>query len=176
MLFDFIYRVLLTLNATSWLIVVYGIKESWQLFSIPHWWMAAILLMFPVCLTLISIFISKWLEKDAIGNAKECELADNEFLPVYLGYFFVALSINDCFTMVVVYAIVFVFTWLTQALYFNPLFLLFGYHFYHVTTQHGTRVFVAVRGKVVRNVRNIDLSNLRRVNDMTYIAAKGAKR
>lgn len=175
-MFNLIYRVLLTVNATSRLIVIYGIKESWQVFSIPRWGMAAILLMVPVCLTLISIFISRWLGKDAIGNAKECELADNEFLPVYLGYFFVALSINDCFTMAVVYAIVFIFTWLTQALYFNPLFLLFGYHFYHVTTQHGTRVFVAVRGKVVRNVRDIDFSNLKRVNDMTYIAAKGAKR
>lgn len=173
---NLIYRGLLTVSATSWLIVIYGIKDSWHILNFSRWEMAVLLLMVPVCLTLISIFISRWLGKDAMGNAKECELADSDFLPVYLGYFFVALSINDCFTMVVVYAIVFIFTGLTQALYFNPLFLLFGYHFYHVTTQYGTRVFVAVRGKVIRNVKDIDLSNLKRVNDMTYIAAKGAKR
>ena len=79
---------------------------------------------------------------------KEFSLADNEFLPVYLGYFFVSLSIADCYTMAAVYVLVFIFTYLSQTQYFNPVYLLFGYHYYHVLTPKGTNVFVIKKGEV----------------------------
>lgn len=59
-----------------------------------------------------------------VVNCKEFNLADGEFLPIYLGYFFVSVGVSEHFTMAVVYLIVFVFTFLSQTQYYNPIYLL----------------------------------------------------
>ena len=78
--------------------------------------------------------------------------------------------------MIYVYIIVFIFTFLSQTQYFNPIFLLFGYHYYHILTKRGTRVFIIARGKVIRNKNNMQFDNLKRINDTTYIQKKGKKK
>lgn len=169
---DFIFRFILAANATSWMIVVYGIKEHWNFCIFSAWITGVILLFIPIALSLISIALTRFCGHDEIQSARECVPADHDFLPVYLGYFFVALSIGDCTTLFFIYLIVFVFTFLTQTQYFNPIFLLFGYHFYHIITEQGTRVFVIAKGRVIRNVKDIKFTNLKRINDTTYILRK----
>lgn len=143
---NILFKILLTLNATSWMIILYIINNECTVFSLPVWLFDILLFLIPVLLSLISIWFSKFLGKDNLSECIEFSLADNEFLPVYLGYFF-----------------------LSQTQYFNPIFLLFGYHYYHILTQNGTRIFVIHRGKVVRNKENLKFENLRRINDTTYI-------
>lgn len=169
---NFIYRLILTLNATSWMVVIYGIKEHWHIQNLPAWVAGIGLLLIPVVLSILSILTSALFGKDTIKRCQECNLADNEFLPVYLGYFFVSLSINDLPTLLFLYGIIFVFTFLSQTQYFNPTFLLFGYHFYHITTEQGTKVFVIHRGRIIRRGNEMSFNNLRRINDTTYIAWK----
>ncbi len=164
-----LFRTLLTLNATSWMLVVYAIKENWTFYRLNSWVFDLMLLSLPVILSLASIGISHFLSKDSIGGCEEFSLADNEFLPVYLGYFFLSIGVSDNKTMVFLYIIVFVFTFLSQTQYFNPMFLLFGYHYYHILTSEGTRIFVIAHGKVIRNKECIVFDNLRRINDTTYI-------
>lgn len=65
----------------------------------------------------------------------EVENANNAFLPSYLGYFFVALSVTNFNTLILFSLFYLFFTFLSQTLYFNPLFLLFGYHFYNISTK-----------------------------------------
>lgn len=166
---NFIFRLVLTVNATSWMVVIFGIKRQWKFFIFPSEIVGVCLLLIPVILSLVSIALFSFFSSDQIQNCRECVLADNEFLPVYLGYFFVALSVNDFTTLCFIYTIVFVFTFLTQTQYFNPIFLLFGYHFYHVMTKQGTRVFVIIKGKVIRNIQDTRIMELRRINDTTYI-------
>lgn len=151
------------------MVVVYGIKERWSFWSCSVWITGVILLFVPIILSLISIALTAFLGYEGLQSCSECVLADQDFLPVYLGYFFVALSINNCTTLCFIYAIVFVFTFLTQTQYFNPIFLLFGYHFYHIMTEQGTRVFVIAKGKVIRNGKNTKFTGLRRINNTTYI-------
>ncbi len=170
---NFIFRIVLTVNATSWLIVIYGVKEKWEIGGIPFLGTTILLLAVPVLMTFISIGLAHLLGSDNVNECKECVLADNEFLPVYLGYFFVALSINNIYTLVIIYAIIFLFTFSTQALYFNPLFILMGYHFYHIITGSGTRIFVIAKGSIIKNASDADLEDLKRVNDTTYIVMKG---
>ncbi len=167
-----IFRFILTANATSWMVVIYGIKEQWSLWVIPDWGTGLVLLLIPIVLSLVSIALSGFFGHDGMRSCQECVLADHEFLPVYLGYFFVALSINNCMTLCFVYAIVFVFTFLTQTQYFNPIFLLFGYHFYHITTEQGTKAFLIAKRKVIRNAKDAEFTDLRRINDTTYISRK----
>ena len=170
---NFLFRFLLTLNATLWMIVVYVLKAEWTYQSVPAWGIALLILCIPILLSTLSIGIASKLGSDSIHGCSECSLADQEFLPVYLGYFFISLSVPDDITMLFLYIIVFVFTFISQTQYFNPIFLLFGYHYYHVLTPQGTKAFIIARGKVIRNRSYLAFDNLRRINDTTYIVQKG---
>ena len=134
---------------------------------------ALVLLLIPVILSLLSIRCFSWFGSDSLDTCTECILADNEFLPVYLGYFFVSLGLDDIQTLFFVYALVFVFTFLSQTQYFNPLFILLGFHFYHVTTVCGTQIFLIAKGKPIRNKNDVHFGDLRRINDTTYISREG---
>lgn len=169
---NFVFKTLLTINATSWMLIVYMIKEKITILSIPFWLFHIVLVIFIILLSGVTLRISKYFGKESIDSCKEISLADNEFLSVYLGYFFVSLSISNCYTMISIYMIVCVFTFLSQTQYFNPIYLLFGYHYYHVITPNGTKVFVIRHGKVIRNKNEIEFQNLRRINDTTYIEGR----
>ena len=124
----------------------------------------------PVLLTGLSILLSPLLGKDGFdkGSIESIEHANNSFLPSYLGYFFVALSIPNYETLVFVYTVLFIFTFLSQALYFNPLFLLFGYEFYNIKTQSGTAIFLISRYKY-KSPCEIEIPKANRINNYTFI-------
>ena len=166
---NLIFKLLLTINATSWMFVIYAIKEKWTIKPISFWLFHIGLVFMLILLSWVSLFLSKSFGREKLTKCDEFSLADNEFLSVYLGYFFVSLSIADCYTMVVVYFLVFIFTYLSQTQYFNPIYLLFGYHYYHILTDKGTKVFVIKKGKVIRKKEEVDFQNLRRINDTTFI-------
>ena len=88
-----------------------------------------------------------------------------------LGTFFVALSINDIFTLLFIYAMVWALTALLST-YFNPVFILFKYHYYQVTTSTNTQLFVICKSNE-RNPQNVKFDDLRRINDRTYISHGG---
>ena len=54
---NLLFKFLLTVNATSWMFVVYGIKEGITLWKIPQWALGLILLCIPIVLSIISIEI-----------------------------------------------------------------------------------------------------------------------
>ena len=89
---------------------------------------------------------------------------------VIIVYFFVALSLSkDWVISGVVHAIVFVFTYKSQSLFYNALFLLFGYNFYYIHDQEGMKVFVISKKKDIRSCENLSFSRVRKVNDFTFI-------
>ncbi|HHT1064301.1 TPA: hypothetical protein ACTYAA_003754, partial [Citrobacter freundii] len=71
-------------------------------------------------------------------------------------------------TLWFVYGVLFIFTFLSQALYFNPLFLIFGYEFYNVKTKNGTAIFLISRQKY-KTPSEIDISTAFRINNYTFI-------
>ena len=166
---NLLFKFLLTINSTSWFLIVYAIKEQWTFLKLPIWVSGLIYLLIPILLSLLSLFLFKFSGDDKLTECVEFSLADNEFLPVYLGYFFLSVGINEDITMCFVYGIIFVFTFLSQTQYFNPIYLLFGYHYYHILTAAGTRIFVISRGKVIRSKKHICFEKLKRINDTTYI-------
>lgn len=165
-----IYKLLLTADAVAWMWVVYVINEDISFLHLKSWAFGIILIVATVMLGLLMVWLTKKLGNESdVTSCKECSLADGEFLPVYLGYFFVALSVSNIITMVAVFIIVFIFTFLSGTQYFNPIFLLFGYHYYHVLTDNGTKIFVIRRGRIIRNPKDIELVSLKRINDTTFI-------
>ena len=170
---NFLYRLLLTFNATSLILVIFLIKERYYicyLENLPHFISYVIYFLIPIISTLISLLISKCLSKDnfKVGSIIELEQANNSFLPSYLGYFFVALSVPYTETLLFVFGILFVFTFLSQTLYFNPLFLIFGYQFYYMTTSNNIKIFIITK-KTLKNPKNIEFKELRRINNFTFI-------
>jgi hypothetical protein len=149
-------------------------KISSKLPALPNFVSYILFFLLPILSTLISLWLSRFLDDDSIeiehGKSKveEVEQANNAFLPSYLGYFFVALSVSQCATLWYIFAILFVFTFFSQTLYFNPLFLLFRYHFYYITTTNRVKLFIITR-KILKNPATIDLPRLKRINDFTFI-------
>ncbi len=185
---NFIFRLLLTFNATSLILVVYAVKERYVLSCIfpkldflPDYISYLVYFLIPIILTFISLIVANGLDSDSIefekeedkekginSPIKEIEQANNAFLPSYLGYFFVALSVPYCDTLIFVFGILFIFTFLSQTLYFNPLFLFFGYHFYYLTTDNNIRIFIITRQKL-KDPKKESFSKLKRINNFTFI-------
>lgn len=174
---NFIYRLFLTFNASSLIVVLYLVKQEvvisrWFAFTTgwPKCISYIIYGLVPVILTFLSLKLSRFLAKDSFdkGSIKEIEQANNAFLPSYLGYFFVALSVPRFDTLVFVFVLLFVFTFMSQTLYFNPLFLLYRYHFYYLTTNQNVKLFVITK-KSLKIPIDIEFDKLRRINNYTFI-------
>lgn len=180
---NFIFRLLLTFNATSLLLIIFFVQQGYTLncflsdvtysawtAALPNCVSYFFYLTIPILLTGLSIWLSKYLGEDEFkeGRVASIEYANNSFLPSYLGYFFVALSINNYDTLCFVYGVLFVFTFLSQALYFNPLFLLFGYQFYNITTKNGTAIFLISKERY-KTPSDIKIAQAYRINDYTFI-------
>lgn len=174
------FRFLLTINATSLMVIVFLVQKGQTLgYFLPQYpYLVALpniisytgYLLVPILLTGLSILLSSKLSKDNFkaGDIVSIEHANNSFLPSYLGYFFVALSVGNWETLVFVYSVLFAFTFLSQALYFNPLFLLFGFEFYNITTKNGATIFL-ISGKRYKTPGDVDLPIAYRINNYTFI-------
>tara|TARA_R110002049_G_scaffold173750_2_gene340665 strand:- start:21929 stop:22474 length:546 start_codon:yes stop_codon:yes gene_type:complete len=174
------FRLLLTFNATSLLLIIFTVHKGvvlGDLFSEYDWLLRLpniasylIYLLVPILLTWLSLLLSIFLGKDDFkqGEIKSIEHANNSFLPSYLGYFFVALSINNWETLWVVYTVLFTFTFLSQALYFNPLFLIFRYEFYNIKTKNGTAIFL-ISAHQYKSPGEVSIPKAYRINNYTFI-------
>lgn len=169
----FLYRCLLTLNATILLAFIYIVKckvyiEKIGVYSIVIYLFIIMVFTF-VCL--LGIVIFPIFPCDSLENIQAISLANDTYMPSYLGYFFVALSIPDKEWLVfgIVFAVIFVFTYFSQSLYFNPLFLLLGYNFYYVSSQNRARIFVISKKKDICSAKEINFNLLSRINNFTFI-------
>jgi len=168
-----LYQLFLALNSTWLIVVVFLVKEKYSFnflndYSIYFSWILFVLT--PIILTALSFLVGIKLPKDSLksSSVKEIELANNNFLPTYLGYFFVSLSVNDVSTLIVIFLIIYIFTFLSQTLYFNPIFLLFGYHFYFLKTTSNVKIFLITK-KQLKTPGENGFENLRRINNYTFI-------
>lgn len=178
--FNVPFRLLLTFNATSLLVIVFFVQKGYalgyffpdhvQVVALPNFLSYALYLCAPLLLTGLSLVLSSSLGKDEfkLGQVDSIEHANNSFLPSYLGYFFVALSIPNWETLSFVYGVLFVFTYRSQALYFNPLFLLYGYEFYNITTTRRASIFLISRTKY-KLPTDVVIAKAFRINDYTFI-------
>jgi hypothetical protein len=130
-------------------------------------------LCIPFIFTTLTIFTILFLSSDSVeGRIKEVKQANNAFLPSYLGYFFVALSIPSFETFYYVMTIIMIFVYVTQSHYFNPILILFNYHFYYITTENNVTIFL-ISKKEFRTTEGLVLPRLKRINNYTYIDIGG---
>jgi len=175
---NFLYRIFLTINSTLLIISIYLVKEQinfFSFFNVPDWISNILYFVIPFLLTGVSINRANRLGHESMKcDAKDIEQANNAYLPSYLGYFFVALSVPSSNTLIYVYVILFFFTFFSQTLYFNPLFLLWKYKFYYITKENNIKIFL-ISKRTIYESKNLEFQQLRRINDFTFIDMGGEK-
>lgn len=173
------------MNLASSLLIVslYFIKAQVTLFSIGINWLDTILTMCvflgtPLMLSGMFVLLTKVVSpKDSLRlPVQKVSSANKDYLPVYLSYFFVSLSIPGSSqegiaydVLVVFFLIIWTFTSLTTTYYFNPLLLLMGYKFYNVTSNNGIELFVISRRVIRKNETNITFPKLKKLTELVYI-------
>ncbi len=120
-----------------------------------------------------------WMKKqanDSANNIVEIEPVNNEYLPIYLGYIFVSVSIPNpakgqvyWLIFIVIYLLIIIFVTFSQSLSFNPIFILFGYGYYRIKTQNGVKVFLVTCRKIDKNRNNYNFDNLSKITELFYM-------
>ena len=170
----FLFRLFLAFNSTSLILIIYWIKCEYHipycLIRMPDYYSYLLYIIIMVSLTRLSLGLRKNLAPADIkkGSIINIEYANDSFLPSYLGYFFVALDVPDNGAIYFVYLIILIFTFLSQTLYFNPIFLLFGYQFYYLTNTDNVRIFIITKQNF-KMPKNIEFNEIKVINDYTYI-------
>lgn len=186
MLMERIYRTIchfiMALASTSLLPAIYFIKSGVKVLHTPCQCINMVLdivlfLGVPIVLSVLSL---KWMRaqgKDSINNCvSEITPVNHEYLPVYLGYIFVSLSMPNTqsggilwMTLIVVYLLICLFVTCSKTLCFNPIFIVFGYGYFQVTTNNGVKVFVMTKKTIRKGGEKPTFPHLRKVNELVYI-------
>lgn len=181
-----LFRLVLAISSTSLLPVIYLIKSKTYLFQsdiysyIKNDWLINFLVkgsllgyfVIPIVIFFVIIYLVSFLGKDEIreGEVLEVQDASNSFLPSYLGYFFVSLSISDgdFFTLLFIWGILIIFVFISQTNYYNPIFLMFRYNFYHIKTKNGLVLFL-ISKEIFKKGSDVFIPKVYRINDFTFI-------
>lgn len=167
---NFLFRILLSLSATMWMVGIYAIKAHWIIHPlVPFWMIGIVLLLLSGRISFFCLGTVKSLHVEEINGCSEVHLQDVEALRPYFLYMVLAVVSPDNITFGVLYFIVFLLHYKTQSQYCNPWYILAGYHCYRLRTKHGTEIFVLAHGKVLRCADDVRINTLRRLNDSTFI-------
>ncbi|WP_338561129.1 hypothetical protein [Acinetobacter sp. KS-LM10] len=102
-------------------------------------------------LSLFSIkFSFKYLDQDVIERkkVKEFEQANDFYLPIYLGYAFVAISLPTLKSFLLFFVLMLIVLARTRFFYFNPIFLVLGYKFYFIKQIDDSKVLVISKKEI----------------------------
>lgn len=173
------------MNLASSLLIVslYFIKAQVTLFSLDIIWLDTILTMLvflgiPLVLSVLFVLLTKAVSPNdsLLQPVQKVSSANKDYLPVYLSYFFVSLSIPGNVeegiaygVLVVFILVIWIFTSLTTTYYFNPLLLLMGYKFYNVTSNNGIQLFIISKRNIRKNEMNITFPKLKKMTELVYI-------
>lgn len=100
-------------------------------------------------------------------NIEQLDSDNSSLLAMILAYIFVGLSINNAWTLVSVLFFLLVFNLCGSSHIYNPLFYLFGYRYYYVSSSK-TKFLVMTKARYPLGSK-ADFSNCRCLNDFTYI-------
>ncbi|PKL53377.1 MAG: hypothetical protein CVV36_07320 [Candidatus Methanoperedenaceae archaeon HGW-Methanoperedenaceae-1] len=174
---EHIFKFCLTLNSLLLSLVVFVIKEGFvinplhpYLSNLPSIISYILYLLVVLIFTWISMCLINRLGTDTIdaGSISVIEPANDAFLPSYLGYFFVALSVPNIEVFFYVFGIICIFIFNSRISYFNPIFFLFGFNFYYIVNNKNIKVLLITRNQL-KEPKSVAFNNLKRINNYTFI-------
>lgn len=169
-------RYILTADSIMLLLIIYCSKSKLWIPGYGKWLSLFLLAALTLLLAGLCIFASDRLPKDFIeGGITEIEPANDSYLSVYLGFFFVALSIpdRDCFTLGVIIFTIILFLEHSQSMFYNPAYLIFRYKYYYV--KCGDKKILVISKRNLHTAEGVSFRNLRRINDTTYMDMEKTK-
>ena len=95
-------------------------------------------------------FSFKYLDQDVIERkkVKEFDQANDFYLPIYLGYAFVAISLPTLKSFLLFFVLMLIELARTRFFYFNPIFLVVGYKFYFIKQIDDSKVLVISKKEI----------------------------
>lgn len=174
---EHIFKLFLTLNSLLLSFMVFLIKEEMVLNSLhpylsnlPKIITYILYFMMVLIFTWLSLQLTNFLSGDTIdaGSISVIEPANDAFLPSYLGYFFVALSIPNIDVFLFVFGIICIVIFYSRVSYFNPIFFLFGFNFYYIVNNKNIKVLLITR-RQLKDPEKLIFNNLKRINNYTFI-------
>ena len=136
-------------------------------------WSYGLYLLLVIGMTWFVILLFPRLDDDEMQNdasIKSVEDASLQFVPNYLAYFFVALSANDWYAVLIVFLIMLVLSYLSNTMIFNPLLAIFKYRYYLVVNQNNKRSLVITKRLLnPAPASPISFPKLKRLNDNTFV-------
>ena len=101
-------------------------------------------------------------------NIKEINADNSGFLAMILGYIFVGLSINNIYALLVVMGFLLIFNMAGNSYIYNPIFYLFGYKYYYVTSTDRIKILIMSKQRI-RLGDIVTFPEVHCLNDYTYI-------
>lgn len=124
-------------------------------------------------------FSYKYLDQSVLEKekVKEFEQANDFYLPIYLGYAFVAISLPTLKSFILFFILMLIVLSRTRFFYFNPIFLILGYKFYFIINDDDSKILI-ISKKEIKTIEELfensdgDIENyitLTKVNDYTFL-------
>lgn len=139
-----------------------GIEKALDFFPFVKFDPVFLKLIFPYCvyiivllmligITVLSLkFIIKKLDKVKFkkNQIASFEQANDFYLPIYLGYSFVAISLPTFKSFLLFFLLMLILLSKTRFFYFNPLFLILGYKFYFIDNVDKSKMLLITKKEV----------------------------
>lgn len=180
-MWNWIIMFFFSISSTLLLLVIYLIKSSYWIIHINNQWNVWInILMYIFVSIILSYLFILYFKKISAKDSIESEVTsiasvNNEYIPVYLGYIFVSVSIpNPCpgqvdwITFSVVYLLINIIITCAKTLCFNPLFILFGYGYYAITTSSNIKLYIITRRSIGKRSCRVTFPKLRKITEVVY--------
>lgn len=136
------------------------------------------LLIFLICVYIgkFSIYLGKTGANDNISTNAiiSIEPANEYFLPIYLSYILVAISISTFKAFFIIFIVIGTLLYFSKSAFFNPILLVLGYKFYHITNTKGLKILLIIKYdiKSIDDLKEQDITNsinVKKINEYTYI-------
>lgn len=176
-----IQRILHILSSISLLAVIYLINNGvgvgtilgevglYVKYDLPQWASYVVYIASVIAFAGVLTLFFKKLRPGELRNQNIEQLdSDNSgLLAMILAYVFVGLSINNGWTLIAVMLFLLIFNLCGSSHIYNPIFYLFGYRYYYVTSSK-TKILVMTRTKYPLG-SDADFEQCGCLNDYTYI-------
>ncbi|AXL33236.1 hypothetical protein C3I17_06015 [Campylobacter jejuni] len=104
-------------------------------------------------------------------NCIEIEIAEPKYIPIYIAYFVIALSVDNWKNFCFIFILICLLILKGKFSYFNP-YLLFSYNFYEISINEDGNKYAKYKVFLISNqkIKNIKIhNNLIRLNDFTFL-------
>ncbi|MBX7490629.1 hypothetical protein [Helicobacter turcicus] len=105
-------------------------------------------------------------------ECSEIEIAEPKYIPIYIAYFVIAVSINNLVIFSVVLILIYLLILKGKFSYFNPYLLFSGYHFYEVSVDINREKYAKYKLFLISKQKIKEMkshNNLIRLNDFTFL-------